>query len=307
MAALTITIEPDELLGLDALAETDRLATGTQADTASVLRALLREGLVTKLDELGLPWAPSAETVQKHAAEAAAAEAAAASGTLRRLASDARVRKYGAVVIAVAVLTALWGGYVLHWQWTGFAANDQLWDWLHLLLLPVVFGTIPIWIQHADHMSRARQATYGVIVVVFAAFVAAGYLFPLSWTGFPGNTLWDWFELIVLPAALVSVRAWPAAGRSLRLHQKGVIAVLVLAWIVTLIGGYAWRWTWTGYQGNTLWDWLQLLLLPLVFPTILLPAALKWVSGHAAERAEKEAEEAKEKLARDPAASRSEA
>jgi hypothetical protein len=301
MAALIITIEPDELLGLDALAELDRQATGAEADAeadaVSMARTLLREGLVTKLDELGLPWAPSPENVQKRAADA---EAAAASSALRRLTSDARVRKYGSVVIAVAALTALWGGYVLDWQWTGFAANDQLWDWLHLLLLPVVFGTIPIWIQHADHMSRARRATYGAAVVVFAVFVALGYLFPLRWTGFPGNTLWDWFELIVLPAALVSVRAWPAAGRSMRLHQKGIIAFLALGWIVTLIGGYAFRWSWTGYQGNTLWDWLQLLLLPLVFPTILLPAALKWVSGNAAERAEKEAREAKEQLLRRP-------
>ncbi len=42
----------------------------------------------------------------------------------------------------------------------------------------------------------------------------AGYLFPIRWTGFPGNTLWSWFELIVLPAALISMRAWPAAGRA---------------------------------------------------------------------------------------------
>ena len=30
----------------------------------------------------------------------------------------------------------------------------------------------------------------------------------------------------------------------------------------------------TGYPGNTLWEWLQLLLLPLVIPAILLPAQL---------------------------------
>ena len=63
------------------------------------------------------------------------------------------------------------------------------------------------------------------------------------------------------------------------------MAALAVGWIVTVIGGYALRWTWTGYADNTLWDWLQLLLLPLVFPTILLPALLKWVSGNAAGRA----------------------
>jgi hypothetical protein len=43
----------------------------------------------------------------------------------------------------------------------------------------------------------------------------------------------------------------------------------------TVIGGYAVQWTWTGYPGNTLWEWLQMLLVPLVFPTILLPFLLK--------------------------------
>jgi hypothetical protein len=37
-----------------------------------------------------------------------------------------------------------------------------------------------------------------------------------------------------------------------------------------VIGDYAPRWSETGYPGNTLRDWLQLLLLPLVVPAILL-------------------------------------
>ena len=64
-----------------------------------------------------------------------------------------------------------------------------------------------------------------------------------------------------------------------------MVIALVAGWIVTVIGGYALHWTWTGYSGNTLWDWLQMLLVPLVFPAILLPFLLKWISGNAAERA----------------------
>jgi len=63
-------------------------------------------------------------------------------------------------------------------------------------------------------------------------------------------------------------------------HRFGA-TVLLLAWGLTIVGGYAWRWTWTGYQGNTLWDWLQLLLLPLVVPVFLLPAALTWLADSA--------------------------
>jgi hypothetical protein len=44
--------------------------------------------------------------------------------------------------------------------------------------------------------------------------------------------------------------------------------------------------TWTpdrpGYRGNAGVDWLQLLLLPLVFPTIVLPALVSWGAGDAA-------------------------
>jgi Mn2+/Fe2+ NRAMP family transporter len=53
-----------------------------------------------------------------------------------------------------------------------------------------------------------------------------------------------------------------------------MLIVLAAGWIVTVIGGYALRWTWTGDYRNTLWDWLQMLLGPLVFPTILLPLLL---------------------------------
>ena len=60
-----------------------------------------------------------------------------------------------------------------------------------------------------------------------------------------------------------------------------MVAVVVAVWALTIVGGYAWNWIWTGYQGNTLWDWLGLLLLPLLVPTVLLPTAKRWVSANA--------------------------
>jgi hypothetical protein len=93
----------------------------------------------------------------------------------------------------------------------------------------------------------------------------------------------------VLPAAVTTVMALTSMrarrpGACLRPCQKTIIAALAIGWIVTVIGGYALRWRWTGYPGNTLWDWLAM-LLPLVFPAILLPPLLKLVSGNAAGRA----------------------
>jgi len=79
----------------------------------------------------------------------------------------------------------------------------------------------------------------------------------------------------------------------------GIAAALATGWIVTLIGGYRLGWTWTGYVADpqpphpplgNLWDWLGL-LLPIVFPILLLPPLVNWVTGDAAGRAER-AEEA---------------
>ena len=65
---------------------------------------------------------------------------------------------------------------------------------------------------------------------------------------------------------------------------------------MTLIGGYADGWSWTGYAGNTLWDWLQLLLAPIAINIFVVPALIKLVSGNVAERAAQEqAREAREK------------
>lgn len=278
---LTLSVKADELLGLSALMEVQDAAGEGGADAVSTAGTLMRAALAAKLDEAGLPWAPSPEDVRRRAAEAAAPE-----GAWRRVALNQRMKRYAIAVLAVAALTMLWGGYIRGWQWTGFRANDQLWAWLHLLLLPIVVGTIPLWIQQGAYISRARRIAYGAAVAAFGAFVVAGYLIPLKWTGFAGNTLWNWFGLILLPAAVASLCAWPSAGRSLRRSHKTAIAAVVAGWVITVIGGYALRWTWTGYQGNTLWDWLQLLLLPLVIPTILLPTVARWISGNAAQRAE---------------------
>ena len=282
--AVTFTIEPDEFLGLSALVDLGQTANAGSTDTVTEAKTLMRGALADKLEDAGLPWAPSAEAVKQRAAEVAEPDTA-----MRRFTGSKGIRKDAAYALAVAMLVVLWGGYARGWDWTGFRANGQLWDWLHLLLLPVVIGTIPLWIRNRDYIGRIRRITYAAVIVAWTGFVIAGYLIPLKWTGFRGQTLWDWFELLLLPAALAA-----AAGmrvplrkvlRSLRRYQKGIMAALTVGWIMTVIGGYALRWTWTGYAGNTLWDWLQLLLLPLVFPTILLPAMLKWVSGNAAGRA----------------------
>ena len=274
MAAVSISIEPGELRSLRALAELDGITNGRQPDVAGMAAALMRRALAASLRERGLAGPASPQAGRCPAAETAEPGSAVSVPRTRD-----RAGKYAASALAVAVLVLLWGGYVRRWEWTGFRANGQLWDWMSLLLLPVVVGIIPLWIGHAGDITRAKRVTALVALAAFVVFAAAGYLVPLHWTGFRGQTLWDWFGLLLLPTALVVAPMLPKDVRSIRPGQKWVIVFLAVGWTVTIIGGYALSWKWTGYPGSTLWDWLRLMLLPLVVPTLLIPALLGRISG----------------------------
>lgn len=278
MADLMISASPDEMQSLRAVAMVEAAAEDREADLTGTAEALLRDALTAKLADLGLRWNPSPEAIRRHASGAARPD-----GPAARLVKTDRTRRSAIACLAAAVLVLLWGGYGQGWAWTGFRGNDQLWQWLHLLLLPIVIGMLPMWLQHPEYMTRTRRITYLAAGAAFAVLVMAGYLVPLNWTGFPGNTLWNWLELTVLPVAVVSARFLLTLLRSLRESQKRAIisALVAAAWVLIVVGGYAWHWSWTGFQGNTLWDWLGLLLLPLLVPTVLLPKARNWVSVHA--------------------------
>ncbi len=199
------------------------------------------------------------------------------------------------LVLALAVL--LVGGYALRWSWTGFTANNQLWDWMQLLLLPVAIATFPLWLRFSQFMSPVRRRTLGAAVVVFALFVLIGYVNPLKWTGFRGQTLWSWLTLIILPVSIVTVQVWPQSGRDLHRGHVAAATVICAALVTTIIGGYWGDWSWTGYEGNTLWDWLTLVLAPAAVTTILVPTLVRLLTGAADERAERDRERAARELA----------
>ncbi|MDT4978880.1 MAG: hypothetical protein QOG07_759, partial [Pseudonocardiales bacterium] len=56
------------------------------------------------------------------------------------------------------------------------------------------------------------------------------------------------------------------------LSAAGAFAVLVAC-------GYLVPLTWTGFRGNTAWDWIRLLLVPVLLPTVLLPALSQRVTS----------------------------
>jgi hypothetical protein len=112
----------------------------------------------------------------------------------------------GAGVLAVLVLALLCvGGYVFHWRWSGLSSSVTLWDWLSVLALPVAVATAPLLLRHRRRLRRAHRVTMIAVLSGFAALVLAGYLVPLGWTGFRGNTLWDWLHLLLLPLAIPTI------------------------------------------------------------------------------------------------------
>lgn len=156
------------------------------------------------------------------------------------------------------------------WSWTGLSRGVALWDWLQALLLPVALGLAPVLLLYRGRLRRPHRALLLTVLAVFALLIAAGYLIPLPWTGFPGRTLWDWFELALLPAVVTAAPVWVRADRVRREHLlTGTVLVLVFAAFVA--AGYGVPLGWTGFADNTAWDWLKLLLLPLLIPTVVVP------------------------------------
>src|SRR5689334_11726109 len=152
----------------------------------------------------------------------------------------------GAAVVALAVV--LWGGYVRHWAWTGFGDNDTLWDWLELVLLPTAVATLPLWLRHRPLVHRRGRIGLAGAAAAFAALVLAGYLVPLRWTGFRGNTLWDWLNLLVLPVVLVFLGPWTEVATRLRDHpRRHLVALAVAAFVALAVAGYTIPMLWTGF------------------------------------------------------------
>ena len=60
-------------------------------------------------------------------------------------------------------------------------------------------------------------------------------------------------------------------GRGVRMRHVFAAAAFSAFLVVAIVGGYAGHWHWTGFRGNTLFDWLQLFIGPLVVPFLLVP------------------------------------
>jgi hypothetical protein len=66
-----------------------------------------------------------------------------------------------ATIVVLGILFI--GSYAFNWTWTGFKANGSLWDWLNLLLVPLIVAVLPIWyiIRQSRSNSDAIQHEIG--------------------------------------------------------------------------------------------------------------------------------------------------
>ena len=200
-------------------------------------------------------------------------------------ASGAAILRLAAASGALAFAVTIVGGEWLGWTWTGFADNNTVWDWLHLLILPAVLTAAPVWYGTRRSARVEWRLLLGAAAIAFVVLLAGGYWLGWRWTGFDGRTLWDWLELLVLPVAVTAFPIWLALRRRVHPRARRLGTVLLLCFLVLVTAGYGFDWEWTGFPGNTLWDWLHLLLVPFV-----LPVVLAWFSA-SIERAEEDAGE----------------
>ena len=112
-----------------------------------------------------------------------------------------RVGRSVALVGMVLLAGLILAGYGEDWSWTGFPGK-ALWDWLSLMLFPVVAIVLPEWIRRGEPFGARARATAMVALGAFAVLVIGGYHWGWRWTGFTGNTFRDWLDLMIAPFLL---------------------------------------------------------------------------------------------------------
>jgi hypothetical protein len=187
-----------------------------------------------------------------------------------------RYTDWGAIVVFSAGLLliatlAVFAANGRHWPWTGFGGTTSLWDWLHLFVQPIALVFMTLRLRTSGPSSGWRVAGR-IVGLALALVVIAGYAAHWHWTGFPGKQLWDWLELMLFPVVVVMLPEWVRRGEPFGPRARLTAALGGVAFVVLVIGGYRWGWTWTGFTGNTFRDWLDLMIAPC-----LLPVALKVV------------------------------
>jgi len=100
-----------------------------------------------------------------------------------------------------------------------------------------------------------------------------------------------WLPLIRAKWFLIRMRVILLLTRKRVMWTTGILVTL-LAFVLIVFGGYAFEWQWTGFRGQRFWNWLELLVVPIVLA----------VGGYLFTRAESRAtQQATERRAQDEA------
>ena len=118
------------------------------------------------------------------------------------------------------------------------------------------------------HVRLGRLWLVGFVMlgVGFAVLVVGGYAWGWTWTGFSDNRLWDWLELLVLPVSVALLPLWLAERESFARRHVALCRGRRVVFGLIVLFGYVIPWAWTGFVGNTLWDWVNLFLVPFLIP-----------------------------------------
>ena len=66
---------------------------------------------------------------------------------------------------------------------------------------------------------------------------------------------------------------WQKVKKPLEIIGVTTVVILIIGLVILIVAGYIFKWSWTGFEpetsipqqhAKTLWDWLQLLIIPLV-------------------------------------------
>ena len=127
------------------------------------------------------------------------------------------------VVLVLALLVTIFGGYWLHWSWTGYEETDHntVWNWLEIVLFPTTLLLLPLWLRSRQRWKIWWRVGFAVLVLVFAVLVVGGYWLDWAWTGFSDNKLWDWLKLFLVPFALPVAIIWATTAPDLTAPSDG--------------------------------------------------------------------------------------
>lgn len=187
-------------------AKSSRLSAGGRAIRVSLAALLLVAFVVAFLAAHGRtwPWTGFSGEMTLWNWLTMLVQPAAFAFLLARLLSEGRPWRYGRSLIltaAAALVLLTVAGYSLRWAWTGFP-GEHFWDWLHLMLFPLVLVLLPEWIRRGEPIETWHWAFGGVGAALFVVTMIGGYKLGWTWTGFTGNTFRDWLNLLIAPFLL---------------------------------------------------------------------------------------------------------